>query len=197
MKERKISLAIATVIISILILSGCQSSTISNSQNTGNGSKYVNGKVKGITLYKATETNDAIKWIEDTKRSMEDSMASEIDKTTDPEKLKDLKKDLAESKKRSAKDMFKIEKDGSASFETNMPFLKLVMDGTITTTTDKDGFYSFENPTVGKHKIEIYYNDKFLRAEEIDIKNENINYKKESNAKKDLNIIMYSNFSSK
>jgi hypothetical protein len=68
------------------------------------------------------------------------------------------------------------------------------MDGTITTTTDKAGFYSFENPTIGKHKIEIYYNDKFVRAEEIDIKRVNINDKKESNPEKDLNIIMYSNF---
>jgi hypothetical protein len=195
MKERKISLAIATVIIWMFILSGCQLSSASNSQNTRNGSKYVNGKVKGITLYKATETNDAIKLMEDIKKSMEASMESEIDKTTDPEKLKDLKKNLAESKKKSVKDMFKIEKDGSSSFETNMPFLKLVMDGTITTTTDDAGFYSFENPTLGKHKIEIYYNDKFVRAEEIDIKSSNINDKKESNAEKDLNIIMYSNFS--
>jgi hypothetical protein len=197
MSKRKISIVIAIVIIAMSILSGCKLSTTSNLQNTGNGSKYINGKVKGITLYKATETENAIKWMEDTKKSMEASMESEIDKTTDQEKLKDLKKNLAESKKKSAKDMFKIEKDGSSSVETNMPFLKLVMNGTITTTTDEAGFYSFENPTIGKHKVEIYYNDKFVRAEEIDIKSENINGKKESNPKKDLNIIMYSNIRNK
>ncbi len=195
MNERKMSLAVAAVVISMFFLSGCQLFAASNSQNIGNGSKYVNGKVKGITLYKAAETNDAIKWMEDAKKSIEATMESEIDKTTDSEKLKDLQKNLAESKRISVKALFKIEKDGSSSFETNMPFLKLVMDGTITTTTDEAGFYSLENPTIGKHKIEIYYKDNFVRAEEIDIKSENINNKKESNPVKDLDIIMYSNLS--
>ncbi|HEX9060234.1 MAG TPA: hypothetical protein VF941_08640 [Clostridia bacterium] len=183
MKKRLISLMLsATVITSVGF---CNNPGLAKVD-----SKHVHGKIRSHFTFKKSETTDAINWIQSTKTLGEDFISKDIAKSTDADKIKFLNQVLAESKKINVKNLFKINKDGSSSMEMKIPHCKVVMDGTTTTTSDENGTYSFDNPTVGKHKIDVYYNDTLIKSDNVDISEQNIDRRGTSDASKDVDLTL-------